>query len=465
MSREAHVGLAVDQANQHEEAGRTSRRAVMVAAGGATSAGVLALAGCGSPAGEAVNPSAAPVMITVATRGGGDGQGMEQVIIPAFSREYPNIKVEHAALLGQGQGEAEYWVKVATGHMGKELADVVWASTGGFHALGLRGVFKDLDPLARADKYDFKDYVPAALDTLKVDGKLQGLPWGGHPAYSGLVYNEELLARAGHKAPDGSWTWEKLLEVAKTSSRVTGDASSDVYGFHPVTDYLGLVPIVRGNGADFLDKEGKKVILNSPAGLASLNYIRDLWVKHRLAAPAGANISELFVSGRMAMWQGNYGSQFAPGEKGIAGRFNWGMAILPKGSTGKVGTQLTINGMTISANSKGPDAAWKFLRFIMEPEVQVPAVLSGASRPGLRKSVLRHPKLMSEMKSHAVWVDIIETASPWHQPANLRWAEFNEQINKAFAPAWKGEQTVEQALSSNMAQFDSILTKPREGYV
>jgi hypothetical protein len=101
----------------------------------------------------------------------------------------------------------------------------------------------------------------------------------------------------------------------------------------------------------------------------------------------------------------------------------------------------------------------------MEPETQIPAILSGASRPGLRKSVLRHPKLMSEMKSHAVWVDLIEGASPWHQPANLRWAEFNEQINTAFAPAWKGEQTVEQALSQNLPAFEAILQKPTEGFM
>ncbi|MDQ3699353.1 MAG: sugar ABC transporter substrate-binding protein [Chloroflexota bacterium] len=438
---------------------RMTRRRVARGSG----AGVLALTllACEAPGAGPGSRAQAPVKLAVVTRGGGDGTGMEQLIIPSFTKTYPNIQVEHASL----GGEPDYWIKVATGHLGKDLADVVWASTGGFHALGHRGVFKELDGLARADKYDFKDYVPGALETLKIDGKLQALPWGGHPGYPGLLYNEELLTRAGHKPPDATWTWDKLLEVARTSSRVTGDDKTDVYGFHPVTDYLGLTPIVRGNGADILDKEGKRIILGSPAGLQSLNVYRDLWARYRVAAPLGSNIGDLFVQGRMAMFQGNYGTQFAPGEKGIAGRFKWGMVILPKGSSGKVGTQLTINGMAMSALSKHPDAAWTFLKYIMEPEVQVPAVLSGASRPGLRKSVLRHPKLMSEMKSHAVWVDLMESAAPWHQPANFRWSELNEQINKAFAPAWKGEQTAEQALSQNLPAFDAILQKPREGFV
>ena len=33
------------------------------------------------------------------------------------------------------------------------------------------------------------------------DGKLYGLPWGGHPGYQGLLYNEDLLQPAGHKRP------------------------------------------------------------------------------------------------------------------------------------------------------------------------------------------------------------------------------------------------------------------------
>jgi ABC-type glycerol-3-phosphate transport system substrate-binding protein len=137
----------------------------------------------------------------------------------------------------------------------------------------------------------------------------------------------------------------------------------------------------------------------------------------------------------------------------------------PKGTTGKIGTQLTVNGMTIWSGSKAPDASWKFLKFIMEPETQLPAILSGASRPGQRKSVLRHPKLASDMKSHTVWVDLIENASPWHQPWNFRWAELNAFINTAFVPSWKGEQTTEQTLSQIQSQVDAILAKPQEGFV
>jgi hypothetical protein len=34
--------------------------------------------------------------------------------------------------------------------------------------------------------------------------------------------------------------------VSRQVAKVTGDTNSDVYGFTPVTDYLGLIGIVRG---------------------------------------------------------------------------------------------------------------------------------------------------------------------------------------------------------------------------
>jgi hypothetical protein len=62
-------------------------------------------------------------------------------------------------------------------------------------------------------------------------------------------------------------------------------------------------------------------------------------------------------------------------------------------------------------------------------------------------------------------VDLIENASPWHQPWNVRWAELYSLIGTSFTPSWKGEQTCEQALSQMQPQVDAILAKPQEGFV
>jgi ABC-type glycerol-3-phosphate transport system substrate-binding protein len=86
----------------------------------------------------------------VVTRTGGDNMGMNQVIIPGFKNLYPGIDVEAIAY----PGEPDYWTKMITSHLAGDLADVVWASNGGFSASALRKTFRELDPLAKADKYE-----------------------------------------------------------------------------------------------------------------------------------------------------------------------------------------------------------------------------------------------------------------------------------------------------------------------
>ena len=96
--------------------GRGTRRTVL--GRGAALGGLPALAAaCQSSGNAGGQKTAAPAKITVITRGGGDGQGMDQVIIPAFTKQYDNIKVDNASL----GGEPDYWAKVVGISVLKEL--------------------------------------------------------------------------------------------------------------------------------------------------------------------------------------------------------------------------------------------------------------------------------------------------------------------------------------------------------
>ena len=47
------------------------------------------------------------------------------------------------------------------------------------------------------------------------------------------------------------------------------------------------------------------------------------------------------------------------------------VALLPQGPSGKYGTALDVGGLFIPTNSKYPDEAWKFLRYLMNTENQI----------------------------------------------------------------------------------------------
>lgn len=423
-----------------------------------------AAAGAASPAAGAITaPSAAAPAapaksgpaIKVTTRIGSDADVMAKTV-KTFTEKI-GIQATHEA----NPAEPEYWPKIAALHATKQAPDVIWASTGGITSFSFKGILAELDPLIQGDKYDLEDYVKNALDSLKFNGKLYGMPWGGHPGNGGVLYNVDLLNKAGLKVTDDAAsfndvTWDQIVEAGK---KVT---SGDTFGFMPGNDFLSITNFVNSFGGDFFDKEGKKLAMDTPEFKKGFQLIYDIFNTHKIAPTPDPklNTGELFAGGKLAMLHGGYGNQFSPGEKAIAGKFKWNVGLTPKGPAGKRGSALTINGQTIWSGSQAKDSAWQFVKFLMEPEQNVELVLSGGSRPALRNKVLDNDRLMKEMKAHKVFAQFIKEAEPWKQPANYRWPEFDSAVKQVFANAWLGKETPDQSLANAKKTLQDILDKP-----
>lgn len=407
----------------------------------------------------AANPSGAGGSIQVATRTGSDAQIMTQTA-QTFTKN-TGIKTTAVAY----GPEPDYWSKVAALFATKQLADVVWASTGNLFGLANRGIFHELDSIIKADNYDLSDYVPNALKSLTLKGQLYAMPWGTHPGNGGLVYSVAALNDAGFtKITDDptsilDWTYDTLMQAAIKTTKRTGD-QVDVYGYFPGNDYLSLTNVIGAFGGDFLNADGTKLTMDTPEFQKGMQWVYDAYVTNKVApAPtASLNSDQLFDSKKLAMELSGYWGQFQPGIKDDT--FKWNDSLQPTGPAGKRGTHLTINGQTIGATTKDQKSAWEFMKFIMSPEQNVQIVLSGGGRPAARKSVLDSPILMQKMKSHKVWVQAIETAEPWRQPANFRWPEFNTTIQQAFADVWVGKQPLDQAIPNATKLLQAVLDKP-----
>ena len=404
------------------------------------------------------------VELQVSTRGATDGDIMEKSVV-AFAAQ-TGIKFKHVSY----GGEPDYWSKVQALHATGQVADVIWASTGNLHNFANRGILSELDSLIAADKYDLSDYIPAGLQSMSLNGKLYGMPWGGHPGNGGLLYNVDLLNGAGFNVtedPDSldNWTYDTLKDAA-TKTTKTKDGRADTLGYSPGTDFLSLNNVLGAYGARFMTPDGKALAMDTPEFLAAMNWVRDIYMTK--VSPAldpdptamGNTNNELFGGGRLATLQTQYTGQFTPGEKVIQGKFKWNVGLQPKGPANKRGTALTINGMTVSAISKHKPEAWQFVKWLMEPENQVPIILAGGSRPGLRTKVLNDERLMTQLKAHKVFVKALLAAEPWQMPANFRWPEFNSTVQQVFAGVWSGSETVDQALPAAKKKLQEVLDKP-----
>lgn len=405
------------------------------------------------------------VEIQVSTRGGTDGDIMENSVKTFLQQT--GITVKHVSY----GPEPDYWAKVQALYATGQVADVVWASTGNLHNFANRGILAELDPLIAADHYDLSDYVKAGLDSLSLNGKLYGMPWGGHPGNGGLLYDADLLNAAGFdKVTDDAdslddWTYDTLADAAAKTTKVTGDRA-DVFGYEPGTDFLSLNNVIGAYGGRFMTPDGKALAMDTPEFMAAMRWVADVYTKKWSPAPGPDpttttnTANDLFASSKLASLGTGYWGMFTPGDKVIGNKFKWNVALQPKGPAGKRGTALTINGMTIAGISKHKSEAWQFVKWLMEPENNVPIVLTGGSRPALRTSVLNDPRLMTQMKAHKVFVKAIMEAEAWQMPANYRWPEFNSVVSQVFAGVWAGTQTLEQAMPDAKQKLQAVIDKP-----
>ena len=401
----------------------------------------------------------------MSTRGATDGDIMENSVKTFFDQT--GITVKHVSY----GPEPDYWAKVQALHATGQVADVIWASTGNLHNFANRGILAELDPLIAADHYDMSDYIKAGLDSMSLNGKLYGMPWGGHPGNGGLLYNVDLLSAAGFdkvtEDPDSlqDWTYDTLADAAAKTTKATG-GRADVFGYSPGTDFLSLNNVIGAFGGRFMTPDGKALAMDTPEFLAAMHWVADVFAKKWSPAPGpdptttGNTANELFGGGRLAMLQTQYTGMFTPGEKVIQGKFKWNVALQPKGPAGKRGTALTINGMTIAASSKHKPEAWQFVKWLMEPDNQVPIILAGGSRPALRTKVLNDQRLMTQLKAHKVFAKALLEAEPWQMPANYRWPEFNSTVSQVFAGVWAGTLTLEQAMPDAKKKLQEIIDKP-----
>ena len=185
-------------------------------------------------------------------------------VISDFEKANPTITVKW-----QDKGatiERDFQATIALG----QAPDVVnfWNdSTAAAVQANLLVPITDLTPLATLNKA----YWPNVLNIFKIEGKYYGYPWYGYVDQGVMMYNSELLRKAGVSVSKIK-TLDDLIEASKTVKAKTGS-----YGWLP--------PIKDPNGASFLNwfyldglpiTQSGKAVFNSPAHAAVLQKYVDL---------------------------------------------------------------------------------------------------------------------------------------------------------------------------------------------
>lgn len=317
--------------------------------------------------------------------------------------------------------------------------------------LSMHVAAKTIQPL---DSYAAKapdDFVTNAK-FFQFGGKLMALPWETRVWVVG--YRKDLLDKAGVGFP------KTLEELATTGTKISTDqvqgvaigASTGALAAHAIETF---VPIFWGAGGELFDKEGKATI-NSPAGVQTLTYLRDLVTKYK--AMRNTVVSMTVEDALTAMRAGTVGMTVLGSFRVNAVRNaeatgkNFVTAPIPGFSADKpTPARLAGQTLTMGANTKHPDGVFAFITHYLSTESQLEFAKAGVLPS--RRSTYADASLKENAELQS-WMDYGSKFGRFEAtPADF--PKLSEEIAKALQKTIVQNADPKQALDEAVAAYNA----------
>jgi multiple sugar transport system substrate-binding protein len=332
---------------------------------------------------------------------------------------------------------------------------VVWISGGQAPDLALVGTrwlyefvdMKALEPLDRYVSRDFaKDFYPSVFNGGNYQGHLYGLPVA--VSTKSLYYRTDLFEKAKLHPPT---TWDELLDAAK---KLHGPEAFG-FGLPGSKHWQNLdnwAMFFYTAGGRYYD-DGGKCVVNSAAGVKSLQFYVDLANRHKVTQPGPvannrSDIQGMFAAGKLAMvWTG-------PWFFGILDRdqpsLKYAVARTPKGTVNA--TQVMTDSMVMFNQSQNKDLAWKFLEFMYQDKRRLDFGKAFGMLPE-KQAVAKDPTFQNDKR----WRQFLEEMDgAVIFPSSGVWAKVSDVLVVAIQEAMVAGKPVQQALDEACRKIDEI---------
>jgi multiple sugar transport system substrate-binding protein len=367
-------------------------------------------------------------------------------IKPMFEQAYPNIELKLTRM--PYEGLKDQVVAAVAGDAAPDLMrmDIIWVPE-----LAKKGALAKLSGLPGFD--DIKGSVfDGPMQTNVYNGEYYGVPLNTNTKIA--IYNKDTLAEAGLSEPPK--TMDELVQAAKTlkAKKKQGIGISGIHAW-------GLLPYFWSLGGTVTNEDYTKVdgYLNSPASITALETIVD-WNKQGLIIPP-------LTGGEPGAWDGLKSGQylmvddgpwffsilmsdanntFNPMEKTVR-------ALIPSGAGGSHSVVGGENLVTF-ANSKHPEEAWTFMKWMLTDEPQ-----KVMSEVGMIPTNKKAAEGVDEAKAPYIkeFIEQLNTALP--RTPIPQWGEMETVFNLAFEKAIRGQKSAADALNEAVKQITDLLAQ------
>ncbi len=378
-----------------------------------------------------------------------DDAGFYEGLVEEFEASHPDINVK---LVTQPFGKVRESIVTdnAIG-IGSDVVGLNMPWTSEFLKIGL------LEPLNAylerdSNSFDTAQLVQAPIG--EIDGKTWMVPLNAFPFV--MHVNMDLVTQAGFDAPPTTWAefTEQTVAISNLGDGISGVGmpfSSQPPANGPILTFL---PLLYANGGRIMD--GTTPNFDTAKVVETLTYINDLSAAGAIAPghasrTGGVDLEE-FIAGRT-------GFLISPGvhASAIASRnadLNYKVASVPNNGT----KAYRVHGweVGIAANSANKDAAWTFIDFLMDKDVNARVAAASNALPGNLEALSVIGSDVGEVM--ATQMDILANDDPVEElrqapKAVASWSIMTEEMQSML----HGSQTPEQAASNVQARWLDLI--------
>jgi multiple sugar transport system substrate-binding protein len=437
---------ALDEIVVKIRAGRMTRRTFLeraVAIGLTSSAAVSLLEACG---GSGSGGSSGPTTIVWQTEN--DNSGTYPAIVDAFNKSQKDVHVIWHNGPSDSNGLITLYdtvLRARSSTIDVLDIDVVWPAE--FAANGWT-----VDLTSRWPASDRANYLQGPIKSCTYQGQIVAAPMRTDLGI--LYYRTDIVSTAPK-------TFDELVSQARSNS-----AKTKIGYAWQGAQYEGLVcdfvEVLGGYGGTVLDpNNSKSVTVNSPQGVQALTEMVS-WVgtispvsiityNEEACRQAFQNGDAIF----MRNWPYAYSLGNNASQSKVAGKFD--ITSIPYGGSNTVGHSCTGGwNMAISTFSKNPDAAWKFVQYMLGASAQKTLAIKGSYTPALQ-SVYNDPDVQKAQPLFTKLAPILQNALP--RPVSPVYPDLSNIIQTQVHQALTKQITPQAALSAMQSQLQALVNK------
>ena len=385
------------------------------------------------------------------------------------SHPHINVQLEHIPA-------GNYIDKVLTEIAGGNPPDIIFCEVNVFVTLFYKNALMDLMPLLGTDKsFDIKNFFPEVVARFTRDGKVFCIPRDTAP-FACIYYNKNIFDKYKVPYPTGDWDMDKFIDTAKKltfdeAGKHPGEAGFNdkkiaCYGFWGWT-WQNFVYSYGGQLVDDINNPTKCLLGEKPAidgmqAFVDLSYKYGVSPKPDALSNSGMSINQLFSMGKLAMYQS--GIWDTPGlKRSVGDKFDWDIAMFPKGPSGKRGFGTGGSGYAILKACKNPKEAWEVVKCLSGDAGQEMLADTGLAQPANQNIAsgkhwagsIGAPKNKGMLNQAVKYV--------YYEPFHPLWREASDKfINQQVDLIIHKQLPVEEGMKRTAAKVDALLSGKSE---